>query len=34
VLRSVHDAPAGTRLRVRVSDGAIAAVSEGSTDGP
>ncbi|MGA3252750.1 MAG: exodeoxyribonuclease VII large subunit [Mycobacterium sp.] len=33
VLRSVQDAPAGTRLRVRVSDGAIAAVSEGSTDG-
>lgn len=33
LLRSVHDAPAGTRLRVRVSDGAIAAVSEGSTDG-
>ena len=34
VLRSVQDAPAGTRLRVRVSDGAVAAVSEGSTDGP
>jgi exodeoxyribonuclease VII large subunit len=33
VLRSVHDAPAGARLRVRVSDGAIAAVSEGLTDG-
>ena len=33
LLRSVHDAPAGTRLRVRFSDGAIAAVSEGSTDG-
>ncbi|ORB83696.1 exodeoxyribonuclease VII large subunit [Mycobacterium kansasii] len=33
VLRSVHDAPAGTRLRVRVADGAIAAVSEGQTDG-
>ncbi|OBI47585.1 exodeoxyribonuclease VII large subunit [Mycobacterium kyorinense] len=32
VLRSVDDAPAGTRLRVRVGDGAIAAVSEGSTD--
>jgi exodeoxyribonuclease VII large subunit len=29
VLRSTADAPAGTRLRVRVSDGAIAAVSEG-----
>ena len=27
------DAPAGTRLRVRVADGAIAAVSEGQTDG-
>jgi exodeoxyribonuclease VII large subunit len=33
VLRSVDDAPAGTRLRVRVSDGAIVAVSEGLTDG-
>jgi exodeoxyribonuclease VII large subunit len=33
VLRSVDDAPAGTRLRVRVSDGAVAAVSEGLTDG-
>ena len=33
VLRSVADAPAGTRLRVRVCDGAVAAVSEGSTDG-
>ncbi|HET9876572.1 MAG TPA: exodeoxyribonuclease VII large subunit [Mycobacterium sp.] len=33
VLRSVDDAPAGTRLRVRVSDGAVAAVSEGATDG-
>ncbi|MGO9185057.1 exodeoxyribonuclease VII large subunit [Mycobacterium sp.] len=33
VLRSVDDAPTGTRLRVRVADGAIAAVSEGSTDG-
>jgi exodeoxyribonuclease VII large subunit len=33
VLRSVRDAPAGARLRVRVSDGAIAAVSEGLTDG-
>ena len=33
VLRSVDDAPAGTRLRVRVADGAIAAVSEGRTDG-
>ncbi|UXA05773.1 exodeoxyribonuclease VII large subunit [Mycobacterium sp. SMC-2] len=33
VLRSVADAPAGSRLRVRVADGAIAAVSEGRTDG-
>jgi exodeoxyribonuclease VII large subunit len=33
VLRSVDDAPAGARLRVRVSDGAVAAVSEGLTDG-
>lgn len=33
VLRSVHDAPAGTRLRVRVGDGAVAAMSEGPTDG-
>lgn len=33
VLRSVDDAPAGTRLRVRVGDGAVAAVSEGPTDG-
>ncbi|MCV7443601.1 exodeoxyribonuclease VII large subunit [Mycobacterium paraense] len=33
VLRSVDDAPAGTRLRVRVADGAVAAVSEGGTDG-
>jgi exodeoxyribonuclease VII large subunit len=33
VLRSVDDAPAGTRLRVRVTDGAFAAVSEGLTDG-
>ncbi|MEX3770092.1 exodeoxyribonuclease VII large subunit, partial [Mycolicibacterium fortuitum] len=30
VLRSVADAPEGTRLRVRVSDGVIAAVSDGS----
>ncbi len=34
VLRSVDDAPPGTRLRVRVADGAVAAVSEGRTDGP
>jgi exodeoxyribonuclease VII large subunit len=33
VLRSVDDAPPGTRLRVRVADGAVAAVSEGLTDG-
>jgi exodeoxyribonuclease VII large subunit len=30
VLHKVADAPAGTRLRVRVSDGAVTAVSEGS----
>jgi exodeoxyribonuclease VII large subunit len=33
VLRSVDGAPAGARLRVRVTDGAVAAVSEGPTDG-
>ncbi|WP_068180686.1 exodeoxyribonuclease VII large subunit [Mycobacterium sp. UM_CSW] len=33
VLRSVDDAPPGTRLRVRVADGAVAAVSEGVSDG-
>lgn len=33
VLRSVQDAPAGTALRIRVADGAIAATSEGHTDG-
>jgi exodeoxyribonuclease VII large subunit len=33
VLRSVDDAPAGTRLRVRVADGAVSATSEGPTDG-
>jgi exodeoxyribonuclease VII large subunit len=32
VLRSVHDAPAGTRLRIRVADGAIITVSEGSDE--
>jgi exodeoxyribonuclease VII large subunit len=32
VLRSVHDAPAGTRLRVRVADGAVITVSEGSDE--
>lgn len=30
VLHTVADAPAGTQLRVRVSDGAITAISEGS----
>jgi exodeoxyribonuclease VII large subunit len=34
VLRSVNDAPPGTRLRVRVADGAVAAVSEGRIDAP
>jgi exodeoxyribonuclease VII large subunit len=29
VLRSVEDAPTGTRLRIRVSDGAVGAVSSG-----
>jgi exodeoxyribonuclease VII large subunit len=29
ILRSTDDAPTGTRLRVRVADGAITAVSEG-----
>ncbi|OBK83904.1 exodeoxyribonuclease VII large subunit [Mycolicibacter sinensis] len=33
VLRLVQDAPAGTHLRIRVADGAIAATSEGHTDG-
>jgi exodeoxyribonuclease VII large subunit len=33
VLRSVDDAPAGTRLRLRVADGAVTAVSEGRADG-
>jgi exodeoxyribonuclease VII large subunit len=33
VLRSVDDAPVRTRLRVRVGDGAIAATSEGPSDG-
>jgi exodeoxyribonuclease VII large subunit len=28
-LRSVQDAPAGTRLRIRVTDGAVITVSEG-----
>jgi exodeoxyribonuclease VII large subunit len=30
VVHTVADAPAGTRLRVRVSDGSVTAVSEGS----
>jgi exodeoxyribonuclease VII large subunit len=29
VLRSVEDAPAGTRLRIRVADGAVTTISEG-----
>ncbi|MEZ0365235.1 exodeoxyribonuclease VII large subunit [Mycobacterium sp. pUA109] len=33
VLRAVEQGPAGTRLRIRVSDGAVAATSEGPTDG-
>jgi exodeoxyribonuclease VII large subunit len=33
VLRSVNEAPAGTRLRVRVPDGAVSAISEGRSDG-
>lgn len=33
VLRSIDDAPAGTRLRVRVGDGALTALSEGRSDG-
>ena len=32
VLQSVADAPAGTRLRVRVADGAITATSEGADE--
>jgi exodeoxyribonuclease VII large subunit len=32
VLRSTADAPAGTRLRIRVADGAITTVSEGSDE--
>ena len=32
VLRSIHDAPAGTRLRIRVADGAITTISEGSDE--
>lgn len=33
VLRSVADAPAGTALRIRISDGAVGAVSTGREDG-
>lgn len=32
VLRSTADAPAGTRIRVRVADGAVTAVSEGGDE--
>jgi exodeoxyribonuclease VII large subunit len=32
VLRSVEDAPAGTRLRIRVTDGAVTTLSEGSDE--
>ncbi|MEH3141429.1 MAG: exodeoxyribonuclease VII large subunit [Mycobacterium kyogaense] len=32
VLQSVADAPAGTRLRVRVADGAVTAISEGGVE--
>jgi exodeoxyribonuclease VII large subunit len=31
ILRSIADAPAGTRLRVRVADGAVTAVTEGDS---
>ena len=33
VLRSTRDAPVGTRLRVRVADGALTTVSEGFDEG-
>jgi exodeoxyribonuclease VII large subunit len=33
VLRSIVDAPAGTRLRIRVADGAVTTLSEGSDEG-
>ncbi|MGB2921295.1 MAG: exodeoxyribonuclease VII large subunit, partial [Mycobacterium sp.] len=32
VLHSVADAPAGTRLRIRVADGSVTATSEGEHD--
>lgn len=33
ILRTMADAPAGARLRIRVSDGAVGATSTGPTDG-
>ena len=33
ILRTTADAPAGTRLRIRVADGAVGATSTGPTDG-
>ena len=33
ILRTTGEAPAGTRLRIRVSDGAVGATSTGPTDG-
>ena len=33
ILRSTGDAPAGTQLRIRLSDGAVGAVSTGAEDG-
>jgi exodeoxyribonuclease VII large subunit len=33
VVRSVADAPTGTRLRIRMADGAVTAVSQGAADG-
>ncbi len=33
ILRTVADAPAGARLRIRVADGAVGATSTGPTDG-
>ena len=32
VLRTVADAPPGAELRIRVSDGAVTAVSQGESD--
>ena len=34
VLRSVADAPAGTKLRIRVADGVVSAVSDGMEEDP